>query len=288
MILLTGATGSVGFELAKLLSSRGFSAKAMVRSASAAQKLSHLPGIEPVIGDFDDPASLEIALQGVERAFLLTNSSEHVEAQQLAFVAAAKHAGVQHIVKLSQLHADAASPVRFLRYHAKVEQSIQDSGMSYTFLRANLFMQALLAFRDTIVDQGKFFAPIGEAKISIVDIRDIADIAAEALTSAGHEGRVYDITGPEALTHAEIAARIGQLIGKPVDFINVAPEAMHQAVLNLGFPLWQADGIIEDYAHYGRGEAEIVSHHVNDVMSRGARSFAEFLADYAGALKQAA
>jgi uncharacterized protein YbjT (DUF2867 family) len=288
MILLTGATGSVGYELAKLLSSRGISANAMVRSTEAAQKLAHLAGIVPVMGDFNDPVSLSGALAGATRAFLLTNSSEEAEGQQLAFVQAAKEAGVEHIVKLSQLHADIGSPVRFLRYHANVEQAIRGSGMSFTFLRPNLFMQALLAFKDTIAQSGKFFAPIGDARVSLVDIRDIAEIAAQALVGSGHQGRVYDITGPQALTHAEIALQIGNAMGRPVSFIDVPPEAMRQAVLDVGFPLWQADGLIEDYAHYARGEAEGVSSHFNEVTSQPARSFAEFVADYGYLLKQSA
>jgi uncharacterized protein YbjT (DUF2867 family) len=149
-------------------------------------------------------------------------------------------------------------------------------------------MQALLAFKDTIVQGGKFFAPIGDARVSLVDIRDIAEIAAEALVGSGHEDRVYDITGPQALTHAEIALQFGKAMGRPVSFIDVPPEAMRQAVLDVGFPLWQADGLIEDYAHYARGEAEGVSLHFNEVTTRPARSFAGFVADYEHLLKQSA
>jgi uncharacterized protein YbjT (DUF2867 family) len=119
---------------------------------------------------------------GVDRAFLLTNSSEQAEDQQSAFVAVAQSAGVKHIVKLSQWAADKDSPVRFLRYHAAVERIIKESGLAFTFLRPNLFMQGLLAFRETIVGQGKFFAAAGDTKISAVDVRDIAAVATAALT----------------------------------------------------------------------------------------------------------
>ncbi|UXN74897.1 NmrA family NAD(P)-binding protein [Devosia sp. A8/3-2] len=133
MILLTGATGTVGFEIAKLLDQQGVAAKALVRSPAAAAKLTGLARITPVNGDLDDAASVAAVLEGVETAFLLTKSSERAEAQQLGFVAAAKAAGVRHIVKFSQVHADVASPVRFLRYHAVVEAAIRASGMAYTF-----------------------------------------------------------------------------------------------------------------------------------------------------------
>ena len=279
MILITGATGSVGFELARLFAAHAIPTKAMVRSSASADKFTDLAGIEPVTGDFDHAASLDAALADVERAFLLTNSTERAETQQLAFVAAAKRAGVKYIVKLSQLHAAVDSPVRFLRYHATVEQAIRDSGMDYTFLRPNLFMQGLLGFKDTIA-QGQLFAPIGASKVSLVDVRDIAAVAFEALTAPGHAGRSYDITGPEALTHAEIAARIGNAIGADVAFVEIPPEAMRDAAIQVGFLPWQADGLIEDYAHYARGEAEAISADLPAVTGRPARNFEAFLDDY--------
>lgn len=279
MILLTGATGSVGYELARLFAAKNVPVRAMVRSTASAEKLKDIGDIVPITGDFDDPASLDAALEGIEKAFLLTNSSDHAEAQQLAFVAAARRAGVRHIVKLSQLHAAADSPVRFLRYHAAVEQVIRDSGIGYTFLRPNLFMQGLLGFRHTIA-QGQLFAPIGDASVSLVDIRDIAAVAFEALTKPGHAGEIYDITGPQALTHAEIATRIGAAIGRNVSFIQIPPEAMREAVIKVGFPIWQADGLIEDYAHYARGEAASISPQGPAVIGRPAISFETFLNDY--------
>lgn len=281
MFLLTGASGSVGFELAKLFSENGIAAKAMVRSETAGEKLKGFSGITPVTGDFDDAASLDRVLHGVDRAFLLTNSTERSEGQQLAFVAAAKRAGVKHIVKLSQLHAAVDSPVRFLRYHAVVEQAIRDSGIAYTFLRPNLFMQGFLGFRDTIVGTGKLFAPIGASPVSLIDIRDIAAVAFTALTKPGHENETYDLTGPEALTHAELAAQIGAAIDQPVSFVEIPPEAMREAAIAAGFPQWQADGLIEDYAHYARDEADAVSPVVAALTGQPARSFAAFLADHA-------
>ncbi|HEY1166475.1 MAG TPA: SDR family oxidoreductase [Chitinophaga sp.] len=279
-LLITGATGNTGTELAKQLSAKGISFRALVRSTANAGELAALPGIELVSGDLGDPDSLAAALKGIKRAFLLTNSSEQAAALQLAFVDAARLAGVQHIVKLSQLAASINSPVRFLRYHAAVEQHIQASGMAYTFLRPNLFMQGLLGFSSTIAAKGMFFASIGEARVSLVDIRDIAALAAAALTEQGHEGKIYNITGPEALTHTEIAAQFSTVLGREIRFINVSPEEMRQAVISVGFPLWQADGLIEDYAHYARGEAAAVTADVQAVTGRAPGSFDNFVREY--------
>ena len=279
-LLITGATGNTGTELAKQLSAKGVPFRALVRSVENAGQLAALPGIELVSGDLGDPDSLTAALKGIKRAFLLTNSSEQAETLQLGFVDAARQAGVQHIVKLSQLAASINSPVRFLRYHAAVEQHIRASGIAYTFLRPNLFMQGLLGFSSTIAAKGMFFASIGEARVSLVDIRDIAALAAAALTEQEHEGKIYNITGPEALTHAEIAAQFSAVLGREIRFINVSPEEMRQAVIGVGFPLWQADGLIEDYAHYARGEAAAVTSDVQTVTSRAPRSFKSFIEDY--------
>ena len=120
------------------------------------------------------------ACSGVERAFLLTNSTERTEQQQIAFTRVAQQSGVRHIVKLSQLHADPNSPGRFLRYHAGVEAAVQASGLKFTFLRPNLHMQGLLNFRQSIQEKSAFFAAAGDARISAVDVRDLADLAVAA------------------------------------------------------------------------------------------------------------
>jgi uncharacterized protein YbjT (DUF2867 family) len=207
MILVTGATGTNGGELLKRLSALGMPLRAMVRSTSRLPNDLHR-GIELATADFDDDGSIARALEGVERAFLVTNSTERVEEQQLRFVERARAAGVRHIVYLSQLHAVRNSPVRFLHYHAVVEEAIASSGMEFTHLRPNLYMQGLLGFRFTIQAEGRIMAPAGDASVSVVDVRDIAAVAAAALTQSGHERKVYDITGPESLTHAELASQL--------------------------------------------------------------------------------
>lgn len=283
-ILITGATGNIGSELIKILSEQTVSFRVMVRSDKDAQLLAKLPGVEVVMGDFDQPATMGQALQGIDRAFLLTPSSEQAEARQLSFVQEAQKAGVRHIVKLSQLAARADSPVRFLHYHAVVEQALRESGMDFTFLRPNLFMQGLLGFRDSIVEQGKFFAAIGQAKISVVDVRDIAAVAAATLTGPGHAGATYTLTGPQELTHTEMADELSAALGYPITFVDMTPKAMRGALTGFGFPAWQADGLIEDYAHYSRGEASGITLDVHRVSGLPAHSFADFARAYAPAL----
>jgi len=141
-------------------------------------------------------------------------------------------------------------------------------------------MQGLLGFRSFIATDGRFFASAGDASVSVVDVRDIAAIAAAALTDREHEGRTYDITGPEALTHAQMASVLTTVLGKPVLYVDLAGDAMREGLLRFGFAEWQADGLIEDYAHYRSGEASAVSTAVQHVTGQSPRSFGQFVQDY--------
>ncbi|RYG70699.1 SDR family oxidoreductase [bacterium] len=280
--LVTGANGSNGKELIELFVAQQVPVRAMVRSRAKAKEI-ELPGVEIVEGDFDKPETLRAALAGVKSAFLLTPSSERAQQQQIGFVALAKESGVRRIVNLSQLHAAADSPNRFLRYHAAVEAAIKAAGLEYTFLRPNLFMQALLNFKSTIAEKGEFYGAAGEGRVSIVDVRDIVEIAFAALTQPGHVGKHYDITGPEALTHAEMAAQLSEALGRSIRYVDVPGAALKEMVLGVGFPLWQADGLVEEYALYSEGEAAEVGSGVSEALGREARSFKDFARDYAGA-----
>ncbi|MDJ1486301.1 SDR family oxidoreductase [Cytophagaceae bacterium YF14B1] len=279
-LLITGATGSVGTQLVKKLVSRNVSFRALVRSKEQGDLMAGLSQAEMAVGNLSDNESLFKALQGIEKAFLLTNSSEHAEQLQLNFVNQAYKAGVKHIVKLSQLAADQDSPVRFLRYHAVVENRIKELGMDYTFLRANLFMQGFAAFSHYIKYEGKFYGSLGSAAVSAVDIRDIAEIAAKALTEPSHEKKTYTITGQEALTHFQMAEIFSRVLGTKITYVDMSPEQMQGALTVAGFPEWQIGGLIEDYAHYARGEASQVFTTVNDITGHAPIRFEQFVSDY--------
>src|SRR4029077_18598380 len=154
---------------------QGRQVRALTRDLHKVEATRH-PHVQFVEGDFDDCDSMRRACAGVERAFLLSNSTERAKQQQIAFVKVAQKSGVRHIVKLSQLHVDVNSPGRFLRYHAAVEAAVEAAGLTFTFLRPNLFMQGLLSFRQSIKEKGAFFAAAGEGRISAADVRDLADV----------------------------------------------------------------------------------------------------------------
>jgi uncharacterized protein YbjT (DUF2867 family) len=185
IVLVTGATGTTGSVLLRLLEAKGVAVRAMLRREGDVSRLGPTTAT-PLAADFDDVASLQAALSGVQSAYLVTRSSPEAGAQQVRFAEVAAEAGVVHLVKLSQFAADESSPVRYLRYHAAVERRIRVLGIGYTFLLANLFFQGFPAFRTAIAKEGRFFAPIGDARVSAVDVRDIAAVAAATLTEPGH------------------------------------------------------------------------------------------------------
>jgi uncharacterized protein YbjT (DUF2867 family) len=254
----------------------------MVRRAADVARLGSTSA-SVVMADFDDAGAVAAALDGVTSAYLVTPSSAEAETQQTRFAELAAAAGLEHLVKLSQFAADVSSPVRFLRYHAAVEQRIRGLGIGYTFLRPNLYFQGLLAFRHSIAKEGRFFAPIGESRVSAVDVRDIAAVAAVVLTEPGHLGQTYTITGPAAITHAQIADAVGKAIAQDVAFVDVPPDAFATALRSTGMPAWQVEGLVEDYAHYARGEAAAVHSTVEDLTGVKPRDIVAFARDYAGA-----
>jgi len=279
-VLVTGATGNTGRAVVADLARRGVPVRAMVRAGADRGRLP--ADVAVAVADFDDPVSVAAALRGAERAYLVTPSSERAEAQQRRFADLAVQAGVGHLVVLSQLGSDEQSPVRFLRYHAAMERHIRDLGIGYTFLRPNLFFQGLLAFARTIAADGRFYAPIGDARVSAVDVRDIAAVAAAVLTEAGHDGATYTLTGPAPITHADIAAALTSALGRDITFVDVPPGAFAQSLQGI-LPDWQIQGLLEDYAHYRRGAAASVSPAVAEITGRPATDVRQFAHDYARA-----
>ena len=276
----------IGSLLTDALVARGVEFSVMLRPGDSGDRIAGKPGVTSTEGDFDDSASLRRALEGVDRAFLLTNSTERTEAQQIAFVEAAQAQPVGHVVKLSQLAADQQSPVRFLRYHAAVEAALTNSTVGWTFVRPNLILQAYLPFAPAIA-HGALPAPIGDAAVSVVDARDIAAVAAAALTEDGHVGKTYTVTGPAAVSHADIATALGNAIGRRVRFESIPPKEFIAMVTDAGMPQWQAEGLAEDFAHYDRGEGGAVSPDVQRVTGTNARSVHDFANDYADAFQSA-
>lgn len=159
---------------------------------------------------------------------------------------------------------------------------MRELGLGHTFLRPNLYFQGLFAFGPSIARDGTFGAPIGEARVSAIDVADIGEVAATVLAVDAPEDATLTLTGPEALTHAELAASLSTAVGRTVTFRDIPPDAFTTALQGV-LPPWQVAGLAEDYAHYHRGEAAEVSSAVQDVTGRAPRTFDEFARDNAAA-----
>jgi uncharacterized protein YbjT (DUF2867 family) len=243
MILLTGSTGSVGLSLAKLLSQRGIPYRAMVRDVRKASDLD-LAGVEWVQGDFQDPASLRQAIDGADRVFLLAPPVENIDRIEATFLDIAADCGVRHVVNLSAVGAGIGVPHRFGQWHGQTEQYLRESNLDFTILRPNFFMQNLLTMT-AMVQQGTLYVPAGDGKAPFVDVRDIAAVAASCLTETGHGGKTYEVTGPESIGYAEIAATLSTVLDRPIQYVDIPIESAKVSMLETGMPEWLVDALNE-------------------------------------------
>jgi len=281
MILVAGATGKVGGEVVEALKAIPGAPpfQALVRRPEAAAEL-EARGVRAVLADLGDPARMAKALEGVERFFLVSAPDPRQVEIEGAAAEAARAAGVRQIVKLSALGADAGAECAFLRFNRAAEERVAASGVAaWTFLRPNGFFHNLLGYADSIRTQGAFYAPAGEARISLVDTADIGAVAARVLTDPieAHAGQTYDITGPEALTHDDIARALSALLGRDVRYVAVDDAAAKQGMLAAGMPEWQAEAVVALYRFYRTGAAATVTDTVPALAGRPARTAAQFL-----------
>jgi len=282
MILITSAPGNNANAVIRELTKAGVRVRALLRNPNSAGEIKG-PLVEVAVGDFLNTASLDAALRGVEKVFLIPPTDPRSVEMQGNFIRAAKRAGTRHVVKLSVNGADVNSRVRVARWHAEGEKELEASGIPFTHLRPNAFMQNLLGLAPTIVSQGEFYQPAADGKVSHIDVRDIAAVAAKALTENGHQGKTYVITGPEALSYDEAASKISKAIGKPVKYVNVTPEDFKKSLLGWGIPEFMADGLNEFFAAIRAGYCAVVTNTVEEVTKRKPISFDDFVRDFAGA-----
>jgi uncharacterized protein YbjT (DUF2867 family) len=244
MILLTGATGNTGAVIADRLAERGVPFVALVRSDANRDKLA-ARGIASVHGDFDDPASLGPALQGVERAYLVSTPDETLVRRESAFIEACAAAGVKRVVKCSAYLSDLDSDSPNLRSHALIEKALAESGMEWTSIRPHGYMQTFTLFSwDMIRKAGVVSMPHGDGAMPLVDVRDVAEVAVKALVEDGHSGRIYDVTGPEALTMWDMAETLEKVLGKPITYIDGDVKTVDRVMKILGVPQTPRDHVM--------------------------------------------
>jgi len=281
VILITGATGNNGQELIRQLTAMGHRVRALVRKPAEAAKLGG--NIEVAPGDFDLPETLESALQGVEKAFLLTPVAEHFVQWQKDFIEAAQRARIKHLVKFSGMGAHANSASELLKLHAETDEILRSSGVPFTILQPNSFHQNILSSANTIKAQGVFYWPLKNASQSTVDVRDISAVAAKVFTSSGHQGKTYVITGPEALTFQQAAEKLSSVLGRKIQYVDVPISAAADGMRNSGMPDWNVHAVSDLLAYFATGAAATVTDTVPRLLGRPATSFEQFVKDHRAA-----
>ncbi|MEO1321934.1 MAG: SDR family oxidoreductase [Pseudomonadota bacterium] len=236
MILITGATGNVGSEIARQLIAQDTPFRIYVRDADKAASMIGPTGYETAIGGFSDGAAFAKALEGISAVFMVTNQSDAFKADLGRMVQQIEQAGVDRFVMLSA-EGDPESDIFFVRRTGELEAIVRATDLNWTFLRPDWFMQNFANY----VAMGMVAFPEGPGKTSFVDVRDIAEIAIKALTETGHTHRTYRLTGPDAMTFAQAAGRISQVLERDIPFVGITPEQMRDALIANGAEAWYAE-----------------------------------------------
>ena len=283
-ILVTGATGTVGSEVVKQLASLGQKVKASVHTQSKANKFKDQNGIDTVGIDFYKPETIADAFRHVDRVFLLTPPSPDMTNLYSTLITEAKKNDIKYIVKLSVIGADIEPGITIGRLHRQEEKIIEESRIPYTFLRSGAFMQNFVNFfGQTIREQNAIYLPVGEGKVSFVDVRDIA-AAAAALVINNHaqdENKAYDITGQEALSYAQAAEVLSKELGRKISYIDIPEESARKGMKENGMSDWLVDGLLEIYAIIRAGHAAQTTTSIEEITGRKPILFSQFVKDYA-------
>lgn len=268
MNLIIGGTGQVGQLLVKRLQDTHVRFRALAHTTASKKKL-EAQGIDTVLGDDTQPQQLEPLFTGVERVFLLTPSSPVQTHVEQTIIDAAKAAGVTYIVKISVLAADSEPTLPLLHWHGESEAYLKASGLQYTILRPNSMMQNFARVdRATIAAQSAMYATTGQSKVSFIDASDLAEVAVKALITDQFIGKTYELTGGEALSYPEVAAKFTHLLGRPIQYVNLSDEASRGAMISAGIPDWYADGLIGLYDFYRQGKGAVITESVAQILGR--------------------
>jgi uncharacterized protein YbjT (DUF2867 family) len=280
MILITGATGSIGGHLVRRLRADRVPFRALVRDEAKGRAL----GCDFVVGDFDAPDTVEAAVRGVDRVLLNsagavpTDGRQPMVAQQKTVIDAGRKAGVAQVVKVSVWHARRGGRLA-QGAHWEIERYLRASGLAWSILQPSGFMQNFVTGAGTFSADGSLIGPVPDAPTSYIDCQDIAACAAAVLTSPVGPGQTHILTGPEALTMGDIARTLTRLLGRPVHSVGLPPEAMAARLREQGLPAAFADDVAALWAFVGTGAQAPTTTAVKDLTGHPPRTFEQFVAD---------
>jgi uncharacterized protein YbjT (DUF2867 family) len=279
MILVTGATGNVGSQVVRQLGDRGAKLRVFVRDPDRAAQI--LGDVDTVTGDFAEADSLRAALDGVQRLFLACANDPRQVEYETRVIDAAVDAGVQRIVKLSTAGAQLDSPLSFARWQGQIEQHLRSVPVPAVLLHPCFSMANLLGLADPVRYQGVLPAPVGDAKIAMIDPSDVAAVAVLALTEDGHDGRTHSLTGPEPVTFSQVAEALSAAVGRAVTFADVPEAATGDSMRANGLPDWLVDGLLTVFRLIREGIAEQTTDTVEKLTGRKPRTVSQFAHDHA-------
>jgi len=286
MILITGASGSVGGTVLKTVVASGAVVSAMYRSDDDARGSSTLG--KAVIADFADKNSLRRAFKDVESLFLVCSPIPQLVELESNAIEVAKETGVKHLVLNSSLGAGKWN-TSFPKWHTEVEHVLERSGLPYSIVRPNSFMQNITAFfAQTIQTQDAFYSSMGQSRVSLIDVQDIADVVVALLVSSQPENKAYELNGPEALTYSNIADRISRICGRTIGYVDIPISEQKKAMLNAGMPEWQAQALLDLQEYYLQGNGGELNDDVQRITGHPPRNFDQFLTANASAFSKRA
>lgn len=279
-ILVTGATGTVGSEVVRALATEDVNVRAGVHSLIKGDRFKSFPNVALVQLEFNNPESIKVAFTGVTKVFLITPfSADQVEIAK-TLVDAAQQAGVNHIVRLSASGADAQPGIQLGRWHRQIEEYIEQSGIPFTILRPTSFMQNFCNYSgQTIQNEDKIYLPLGSGKVSYIDVRDIAATAKVILTQSGHENKVYELTGPQAISVGEVAQALTQACDRVIAYVDVSEEAAAAGMRQNHMPDWMVNAMMELHSLGKAGYAANVTDVVERITGLKPRTISDFAED---------
>ncbi|MGU7776357.1 SDR family oxidoreductase [Burkholderia sp. MR1-5-21] len=279
-ILVTGATSAISTAVIEMLASAHHGARALVRNPGKASALRAL-NVEFAVGDLEKPRTLESAFADVDTVFMLTPPGPRAPEQCSNALWAARRAGVRRIVRLSAFGASHDAPTINGRLHALSDSELIASGVAYTIVKPHFFMQNLMMEATIIAEDGVLPLPLGEARMALIDARDIAAFVARVLTTDGHENKTYTLTGPASVSMGEVASAIGDAVGKPVKYVAISVEQALEDMARLGIDEFSLNVLRDYFVAYGRDWGDVVTDDLARVLGAPARSVADFARDFA-------
>lgn len=282
--LIIGGTGTIGKSLVDLLTKANADFIVLARTAEKAAPL-EASGISTILGDLSDNSSIKKALVGIDQVFLLTSPSPEQVSWQNGVIDAAVELGAQKIVKISAMGAQTGSNIHLANWHGQTEAHLKNSGLNYVILQPHSFMQNLLMSLPTIKEQGVIYQSIGDAKIPMVDTRDIAKASYASLVTDDFNGRTFEITGGQPVGYGDIAATLSEATGKSINYVSIPSQAHNEAMKQAGVPDWLADDLTGMSAYWSQKPVHEPSNHFEEITGAKPTTVKDFARDYADIFK---